>query len=403
MLPLGLAANILGDLLLAALGVGVLLLAPRRGPTLALSAFAILFALSQLAARADEVWPAAPDGLDVASVLLRAPIVGALVAVALLFPTPLRAEERRLLVLPCVASALHLASTLGGYIATFGAADRLEVFRLAFSANGPMLGVALLIVLRADASADAVAQRQLALSSSALVIVPAVLGSPVSSAPYEVYGDWTAFALLLLLAALWLRAGTRRVEARVARNAALWTAGMVLVGALIGSPSIRGYGIFGLLMLATVAPLAYAILRYQLLGIDVKLRWTLSRSTVAAVFVAVFFLASEGAQILFGRDNQLVGLVAAGGLVFALAPLQRAADRLAERAVPVAAAPAPGAELGRREGTYRDTARYLLRAERFSHEEELHLARLATDLGLTPERATQLRHQVEREAAAAPG
>lgn len=84
-----------------------------------------------------------------------------------------------------------------------------------------------------------------------------------------------------------------------------------------------------------IVMLAYSILKAQLFDIDLRLKWTLSKGTLAAVFVAVFFLVSEGAQlVLQERAGPWVGLAAAAMLVFALAPLQRFADSVMHRAMP---------------------------------------------------------------------
>lgn len=82
--------------------------------------------------------------------------------------------------------------------------------------------------------------------------------------------------------------------------------------------------------------LVYAVLRGQIAGIDAKVRFGISKGTVAGIVVAIVFVVSEGAQSLFGEDRQWLGLLVGGSVVFAIAPLQRAADRLAEKAVPVA-------------------------------------------------------------------
>lgn len=81
--------------------------------------------------------------------------------------------------------------------------------------------------------------------------------------------------------------------------------------------------------------LAYGILKTQLFDIDLKLKWTVRQSTVAAAFIAVFFIVSEGAQVAFQSSlGPIVGLVAAGALVFVLAPLQRLGERVSDAAMP---------------------------------------------------------------------
>jgi hypothetical protein len=81
--------------------------------------------------------------------------------------------------------------------------------------------------------------------------------------------------------------------------------------------------------------IAYGILRTQLFDIDLKIRWTIKQSTVASVFIAVMFVVSEGAsQVLSDELGAVTGLLAAGVLMFFLAPLQRFADRIASNAMP---------------------------------------------------------------------
>ncbi|HVM45332.1 MAG TPA: hypothetical protein VM582_05300 [Candidatus Thermoplasmatota archaeon] len=55
----------------------------------------------------------------------------------------------------------------------------------------------------------------------------------------------------------------------------------------------------------------------------------------AITFVALFFVVSELAATLFSeRMGTVLGIMAAGALLFALAPLQRVAERVADAAMP---------------------------------------------------------------------
>lgn len=81
--------------------------------------------------------------------------------------------------------------------------------------------------------------------------------------------------------------------------------------------------------------LAYGVLRTHVLGIEPRIRWSISRGTVAAAFVAVFVVVSQATALLVApRWGTTAGVVAAGALVLALVPLQRWAERVAEAAVP---------------------------------------------------------------------
>jgi len=81
--------------------------------------------------------------------------------------------------------------------------------------------------------------------------------------------------------------------------------------------------------------LAYAVLRSQLFDIDLRIRWAIKQSTLAAAVVAIIFLLSEGAdRFLSAELGSFVGLVAAAIVVFFLAPLQRLAESVASVAMP---------------------------------------------------------------------
>lgn len=80
---------------------------------------------------------------------------------------------------------------------------------------------------------------------------------------------------------------------------------------------------------------AYGMLRTQLFDIDLRLKRTLKRSTVMAIFVAVFFLVFGLAELYLSRMlGGLLGLLCTSALVFFLDPLQRAAERLSDAAMP---------------------------------------------------------------------
>jgi len=93
--------------------------------------------------------------------------------------------------------------------------------------------------------------------------------------------------------------------------------------------------LYALGTLLAVPLIAYGILRTQLFDIDLRIRWTIRQSTVAAAFVAVFYLVTEGAdRLLESEFGSWIGLLASAMLIFFLAPLQRAAERVAAMAMP---------------------------------------------------------------------
>jgi len=95
------------------------------------------------------------------------------------------------------------------------------------------------------------------------------------------------------------------------------------------------YIVYALGTLFAVPLIAYGILRTQLFDIDLRIRWTIKQSTLAAAVVAIIFVLSEGAdRFLSSELGDGIGLLAAALVVFFLAPLQRFAERVATAAMP---------------------------------------------------------------------
>ena len=80
---------------------------------------------------------------------------------------------------------------------------------------------------------------------------------------------------------------------------------------------------------------AYGVLRVQLFDIDLRIKRTLQRSTIAGAFVAAFFIVSEFAGLyLSDRLGAALGILATGALIFLLEPIQGAAERFSDAAMP---------------------------------------------------------------------
>ncbi len=80
---------------------------------------------------------------------------------------------------------------------------------------------------------------------------------------------------------------------------------------------------------------AYGMLRVHLFDIDLRIKRTLRRSTIAAAFVAAFFLVSESVGIFLSDQlGNVVGLLCTAALIFFLDPIQRAAARFSDTAMP---------------------------------------------------------------------
>lgn len=190
---------------------------------------------------------------------------------------------------------------------------------------------------------------------------------------------------LVAVPLLWAipRRGAHSAGRRHARRMALSTLALGTLGVgfafLTREGPTANLGLMGIARIVGVSLLAYAIVQHQIFDIQVKVKWTIKQSTVAAIFIAVFFIAGESAAALFGgaANNQYVGIAAAGILIFFLAPIQRLAQRLSDRAVPGA-----GMDGTQAERTYRHALDVAWRDGTIRPEERRFLRELRATLGL---------------------
>lgn len=81
--------------------------------------------------------------------------------------------------------------------------------------------------------------------------------------------------------------------------------------------------------------LAYALLRYQLFDIDIRLKDGVRRGIIIVAFTVTFFLVSEAAESLVQGDRgPIFGIVAAGFLALGARPVQRFAERVSDAFMP---------------------------------------------------------------------
>ncbi len=396
-LTLGDVLQVLSGVVLVGLGGLVAFLRPRTTASKLFAAFCALYGLRPIVRSI--------GGNDVAVNLVAGTtqVVAALLLGGLLlrFPRRLSAAEGRTLVVPLViAAAINVAGLAAFTTLTLRLGPRGDLSDFEFFGQFVVLGAqwAFLLVLAARfmLDVDPAARRQYFLLSLGLLLYPAyTAGFAFDQGLMVVAANFTAAAAVMVA---WLLA-TARGGGRMARNAALAVPAVVLTGMCweAFAPSIAQAKIPGaILRTVGVAIMAYAVLRASLFGIDLKVRWAISKSTLAAVFIAVFFVASEAAQQFFGEalGSQYVGILAAGALVFTFAPLSCLADRIAQNAVPVAGAPVGGGP-GRRlaEQDHATTLAAAMRDGRITPEEEMALARLADQAGLNVATTTRIRQE----------
>lgn len=96
-----------------------------------------------------------------------------------------------------------------------------------------------------------------------------------------------------------------------------------------------GFNITCMIIILYVVLLAYAVLRWELFDIDVKLKWSIRKGTLAGIFVAMFFIVNQLVEVFAGQAfGAVAGAIAAGLLLFALRPLERLSHRVADAAMP---------------------------------------------------------------------
>lgn len=405
-------------LLLVGLGVAVLFVRPLRRRAVAFALFSILWGLSivlvNLMGIADNAQPVfyATAAVDLGT-------TGALIWLAFLFPRRPEAKDR-----PAFWTASLVAIAAGGtaFFMTLASLSELRGLEPALYSTGfvafvlvypvflgSLLYAILLWTLRflSVPISDRIQRGQYALAVAALVSWVGVLAGHGPDAkvsprvamqtqdPFIIVLAGAPLVVLIGAAGVWLYAHYKSPGDAVPRNMAWFVLAMPLLGLLYSY--VEPWGAFALTRVLATVLLAIGILRFQMLSLEVKLRWTVSRTTLGAVFIAVFFAASEGAAAIFSEAwGTGIGITVAALLVFAIAPLQRLADRLASAAVPN---PFPAADLSEDErlGFYRQIAMDVWVDGSVGRKERAILDNAARRLEL----ADDVVMRIEREAARA--
>jgi hypothetical protein len=415
--PIGFWVTQASTVLLVVLGAFVVAVRPRLRTTLAFgastTALGVAVLMVNFARRFGADLPVSTILWLMAALGLAFVIVGVgATYVFLNFPEPLSSADRPKLWLPA-------AFALAG--AAFGAFEGDQIahafspgppgawflgvvvvaFVIQFAAHGLLAGAAGLFALRYAAphtSTDH--QTQYSLMAAGLAAWPAALGGGYFSAAVPLDRNIGYFALFTTLSVVvsWIVA-TRAANSRPARNVVLILSGSAGAGLAVEwfseNQDIDDTGFFGAIRLFSFAIFSYAILRHHLLGLDVKVRWTISRSSLAGLFVLLVLVGSQVVQnVTQAEFGVWAGAILAGLALFVLSPLQRAADAFAHRLVPMDSASASRAA---REATLAEAVRMALRGG-ISYREERTLANLARDLGVDARRAFDLRQSMERNA-----
>ena len=140
--------------------------------------------------------------------------------------------------------------------------------------------------------------------------------------------------------------------------------------------------------------IAYGILRTQLFDIDLRIRWTLKQSTVAAMAVSIIYVISELAeQFLSSELGNIAGLLAAAVVIFLLTPLQNFAERVAKAAMPNTER-TPEYEAFRKMQVYESAISEAQQEGGISDKERALLVRLRDSLGISESDARAIEEEM---------
>lgn len=179
-------------------------------------------------------------------------------------------------------------------------------------------------------------------------------------------------------------------------SAALGTAGLTVfihetVGTNVGTNLLRTF--LAVWAFALPVCVTYALVKHRLFDAQVKLRFAVKGTTLAAFFVATFLvvgkLTESWAEQVFDQ-SWVVGAVAAGLLLFALTPLQRLADNMAQRALPGNG----GTTHAERAQIYREQLEIAWADGRLTAKERLLFTRLQERLGISADEARRMENGV---------
>lgn len=425
----GAILGVASGLALALLGGVIMRFHPRRASSVAFSLFALLWGAAVVTANVARMATSGADALFWIrlSVLCYIPLYLPLVVFASSLPTPRGAftsPARRLLAaipaftllgLAIFAPSLFVqrANPAGaGFVPVYGPlANAVTVVALQLA----LVTITFAALRKLSSTADPVHRGQLALLIAGLLFYASYragnIGATLSLLPGLVSLGSLADVGLLVACALAGALVALLAASMAWRDRQLPWRGVVIMAALLPLfvgvaetwlriRGLAGYDTVGLWRLATVAVFAYAIARHRLFDLDLRVKKGLRAGTIGAAFVSVFFVVSETAANVFQArtGSPMIGIAAAGLLVFFLAPLQRMGDRLANAAMP-GVHEAPDYLRYRKFEVYKAALESALRDGQVDASERAILADLRESLGIGAADADALERDLARGAA----
>jgi hypothetical protein len=153
--------------------------------------------------------------------------------------------------------------------------------------------------------------------------------------------------------------------------------------------------------LVEVPLIAYGILSRQLFDIDLRVKWTIRQSTLAAMIAIVYFTTEAADRLLSQELGAWPGLAAAALIVYLLAPLQRLSERVANHVMPRTVS-TPEYLAYRKMQIYEAALTEALGGEGISQKERAILSRLRESLEVSADDARAMEDQLLARSAARP-
>lgn len=154
----------------------------------------------------------------------------------------------------------------------------------------------------------------------------------------------------------------------------------------------------GLIYSVYIPLLAYAILKYQLFSIDLRLRFVLRQGSAGALIATVFLVASEALESVIAVDGLVAGVLLAMLVAVLLRPAQTVAERIAAKLMPNVK-PDDAYFEQRRHAIFRAALESATIDGEISPDERKLLNRLKSELGLDDGLASRLEREALSEQA----
>lgn len=144
--------------------------------------------------------------------------------------------------------------------------------------------------------------------------------------------------------------------------------------------------------------LGYGILRHQIFGIELKLKFAVEKSTVAAVFAVGFLMVSEVVERVVGIEGTLFGLGAAVAIGLVFRRIEALAEAVADRLMP-GVENTPSYRADRRRALYQAAVEAAIHDRRVTDRERDVLSRLQAELELSTQEAAEIESTILETAS----